>query len=67
MAGVSPACRKAKDLGYPHELWTTRLLPRHAREQGPAQGHACLPNLAQGTVCKIHSRHNIQLALGGTA
>jgi hypothetical protein len=19
---VSPACRKAKDLGYPHELWT---------------------------------------------
>src|SRR4249919_874275 len=23
---VSLACRKAKDLGYPHELWTTRLL-----------------------------------------
>jgi Winged helix-turn helix len=22
---VSLACRKAKDLGYPHELWTTRL------------------------------------------
>ena len=21
------ACRKAKDLGYPHEVWTTRLLP----------------------------------------
>jgi hypothetical protein len=29
---VSLACRKAKDLGYPHELWTTRLLARHARE-----------------------------------
>src|SRR5271155_3378284 len=28
---VSLACRKAKDLGYPHELWTTRLLARHAR------------------------------------
>jgi len=22
---VSLACRKAKDVGYPHELWTTRL------------------------------------------
>jgi transposase len=28
---VSPARGKAKDLGYPHELWTTRLLARHAR------------------------------------
>ncbi len=36
---VSLACRKAKDLGYPHELWTTRLLARHAREHGPAEGH----------------------------
>src|SRR5271154_6612322 len=50
---VALACRKAKDLGYPHELWTTRLLARHAREHGPAQGHACLADLAQGTVCKI--------------
>jgi transposase len=50
---VSLACRKAKDLGYPHELWTTRLLARHAREHGPAGGHDCLSNLAQGTVCKI--------------
>jgi hypothetical protein len=30
--------------GYPHELWTTRLLARHAREQGPAEGHPCLAN-----------------------
>src|SRR5713226_4216066 len=37
---VSLACRKAKDLGYPHELWTTRLLASHAREHGPAEGHA---------------------------
>ena len=50
---VSLACRKAKDLGYPHELWTTRLLARYAREHGPAQGHACLADLAQGTVCKL--------------
>ena len=50
---VDLACRKAKDLGYPHEVWTTRLLARHAREHGPAAGHACLNELAQGTVCKI--------------
>jgi transposase len=50
---VSLACRKAKELGYPHEVWTTRLLARHAREHGPAAGHECLANLVQGTVCKI--------------
>ena len=50
---VSLACRKAKDFGYPHELWTTRLLARHAREHGPEEGHACLDKLVQGTVCKI--------------
>jgi hypothetical protein len=33
------ACRKAKELGYPHEVWTTRLLARHVREHGPAEGH----------------------------
>src|ERR1700675_4404146 len=50
---VSLACRKAKELGYPHELWTTRLLAQHAREHGPAEGHACLGRLVQGTLCKI--------------
>src|SRR6201988_2409700 len=57
---VSWACQKAKDLGYPHELWTTRLLARHARENGPAQGHACLANLAQGTVCKILDQEEVK-------
>jgi transposase len=50
---VDLACRKAKDFGYPHEVWTTRLLAEHARERGPSAGHACLSELAQGTVCKI--------------
>lgn len=50
---VDLACRKAKDLGYPHEVWTTRLLAEHARTHGPAAGHGCLSELAQGTVCKI--------------
>src|SRR6202451_1418450 len=57
---VSLACRKAKDLGYPHELWTTRLLARHAREHGPTEGYACLANLAQGTVCKILDQEEVK-------
>src|SRR6266545_3654053 len=57
---TSLACRKAKELGYPHELWTTRLLARHAREHGPAEGHACLANLAQGTVCKILNQEGVK-------
>jgi transposase len=50
---VAVACQKPKELGYPHELWTTRLLAAHARDRGPAEGHASLAKLAQGTVCKI--------------
>src|ERR1700726_416493 len=57
---TSLACRKAKELGYPHELWTTRLLARHAREHGPAEGHPCLANLAQGTVCKILDQEEVK-------
>ena len=57
---VDLACRKAKDLGYPHELWTTRLLACHAREHGPAEGHACLAKLAQGTVCNILNEQEIK-------
>ena len=57
---VSLACDKAKDHGYPHELWTTRLLARHAREHGPAARHECLANLVQGTVCKILGQEELK-------
>ena len=57
---VSLACDKAKEHGYPHELWTTRLLARHAREHGPAAGHECLARLVQGTVCKILGQEEIK-------
>ncbi len=49
---VSLACRKAKELGYPHELWSTRLLARHSREHGPAE-RARLP-------CQAGSGHGVQ-------
>src|SRR5881397_4329162 len=54
------ACDKAKEHGYPHELWTTRLLARHAREHGPTAGHECLARLVQGTVCKILGQEEIK-------
>jgi transposase len=57
---ASLACDKAKEHGYPHELWTTRLLARHARKHGPAAGHECLAHLVQGTVCKLLSQEEIK-------
>src|SRR6202030_4330129 len=57
---VNIACRKAKELGYPHEVWTTRLLARHVREHGPAEGHTCLAKLAQGTLCNILNKQEIK-------
>jgi len=57
---ASLACDKAKEHGYPHELWTTRLLADHARQHGPAAGHACLAKLVQGTVCKLLAREEIK-------
>jgi len=57
---VSLACQKAKDHGYPHELWTTRLLARHIREHSVGAGHPCLARIAQGTVCKILARHELK-------
>jgi transposase len=50
---VSLACAKPIAFGYPHELWTTRLLAAHARNHGPQAGYPSLSKLAQGTVCKI--------------
>jgi transposase len=54
------ACRKPKDLGYPHEVWTTRLLAAHVRERAAFAGHACLARLAQGTLCKILAAHEVK-------
>jgi transposase len=57
---VDLACRKPRDLGYPHEVWTTRLLAGHVRESAPAAGYACLAKLAQGTLCKILAKREIK-------
>jgi transposase len=57
---VALACQKPKELGYSHELWTTRLLAAHARDRGPAAGHPSLAKLVQGTVCKILADHAVK-------
>jgi hypothetical protein len=50
---IGDACVKAKERGYPHELWTLRLLAAHAREYGPVAGHACLAELASSTAHEV--------------
>jgi hypothetical protein len=57
---VGLACAKPTQFGYPHELWTTRLLAAHARDHGPRAGHPSLAKLAQGTVCKILAAHEVK-------
>ena len=47
------ACMKPKELGYSHELWTTRLLADHVRKHCRANGHPSLARLGRGTVSKI--------------
>ena len=56
---VSLACQKPKELGYPHELWTTRLLASHIRKHAAAAGHACMARISQGTVCKILNHREV--------
>jgi transposase len=50
---IGEACAKPKERGYPHELWTLRLLAAHARCHGPTAGHTCLAQLAPSTVHDI--------------
>lgn len=50
---INLACRRPTDLGYPHELWTTDLLARHARSHCDPAGHPSLVNIGRGTVSKI--------------
>jgi len=44
---------RPKNSGIRTNLWTTRLLARHARQHGPAEGNPCLARLVQGTFYKI--------------
>lgn len=57
---ISLACMKPKDLGYPHEIWTQRLLVKHIRENCIKEGHPDLLKINQGTISKILNASKIK-------
>ena len=57
---IGEACAKPKERGYPHELWTLRLLAGHARGHGPIAGHICLAQLAPSTVHDILNKQPVK-------
>ena len=57
---VSLACTKPKDLGYPHEIWTQRLLAKHILENCIKEGHPDLSKINPGTISKILNANKIK-------
>jgi transposase len=57
---IKVACMKPKDLGYPHELWSQRLLAKHIRKYCFKEGHPELSKISQGTISKILNASNIK-------
>ena len=57
---ISLACIKPGDVGYPHELWTQRLLAQHIRNNCMDIGYPELSNISSGTISKILSASNIK-------
>jgi len=54
------ACQKPKELGYSFELWTNRLLAKHAKEHCIEHGHPSLVNINRGTVSKILNKSDVR-------
>lgn len=57
---ISLACMKPKDLGYPHELWTQRLLAEYIRDNCIDKGYPEAVKISSGTISKILSTSNIK-------
>ena len=57
---IALACKKPIDFGYSYELWTTRLLAQHVRDNYKKEGYDCLKKLGRGTVSKILNKHDIK-------
>ena len=57
---ISLACMKPKNIGYPHEIWTQRLLAKHIRKNCIKEGHSDLSSINQGTISKILNASNIK-------
>ena len=57
---LSLACSKPLDHGYPHELWTQRLLAEHIRMQCAKNGFPELSKISRGTISKILRASNVK-------
>jgi transposase len=57
---VNLACTKPKEFGYPHEVWTQRLLTQHVRDHCIEAGHPSLSRIVSSTVHKILTKHEIK-------
>lgn len=57
---VSLACQKPKELGYSYEVWTTRLLAQHIRENADEVDHPSVNNIGSGTVSRILDENDIK-------
>lgn len=57
---ISIACKKPKDVGYPHELWTHKLLAEYIRKECTTMGFPEVSKIASGTISKILGASNIK-------
>ena len=57
---INLACKKPKELGYSFELWTNRLLSKHARDHCEAEGYPSLKKINRGTVSKILNKSDVR-------
>jgi transposase len=57
---ISIACMKPKDVGYPHELWTHKLLAEHIKKNCIAMGYPEVLKISTGTISKILGASNIK-------
>ena len=51
---------KPKDLGYPHEIWTQRLLAEHIRDNCIKEDRPDLSKINQGTISRILNASKIK-------
>jgi transposase len=53
------ACRKPKEVGYPHELWTYSLLQEYVRKSCVQAGHPSLSELSRSRLHRILTQGEI--------
>lgn len=57
---INLACKKPKELGYSFEVWTNRLLVKHARDHCTEEGYPSLAKINRGTVSKILKKSDVR-------